>query len=189
MYKKVLFITVIIKVVLIFNAWAQEKPLETTETGIMQSSFSKDSANPQTQVQPHPREPIAFEQDKNIKNYLINFCIRILDHEDNHLVNSSWSRITMPGQSIAINLKANNLNIAVLFVPYFVNENTVMLLSKSKVILKNVNDSGGRFYSAVDSIPLKIGEKALFFPLGLLQGKVENISSCVLEIEVLYNEN
>ena len=187
MYKKVLFIAVIIKVVLIFSVWAQEKSLETTETGVIQSSFSKDSANPQTQIQPH--EQIPFDQDKNTRNYLINFCIRILDHEDNHLVNSSWSRVTRPGQSIAVNLKANNLNIAVLFVPYFVNENTIMLLSKSKVILKNVNDSGGRFYSAVDSIPLKIGEKALFFPLGLLQGKVENISSCVLEIEVLYNEN
>ena len=187
MYKKVLFIAVIIDVVLIFNIWAQEKTLEN-EASLKQSSFLNDTSQPQSQQERNLRDRAPFDQDKNVRNYLINFCLRILDHEDNHLVNSSWSRVTRPGQSIALNLKANNLNIAVIFIPYFVNENTVMLLSKSKVILKHVNYAGGRFYSAVDSIPLKVGEKALFFPLGLLQEKVENISSCVLEIEVLYNE-
>ncbi|MCL2481604.1 MAG: hypothetical protein FWF38_07825 [Spirochaetaceae bacterium] len=180
MYKKVLFAAVIIKVVLVFSAWAQtqDNNLEK-EAGLMQSSFFKD----------FPPEQIPYDKDKNIRNYLINFCLRIFDQEENPLVNSSWSRVTRSGQAVFVNLKANNLNIAVLFVPYFLNENTIMLLSKSKVILKYVNYSGGRYYSTVDSIPLKLGEKALFFPLGLLNDKVENISSCVLEIEVLYNED
>jgi len=178
MYKKVLFIAVIINVIFVFNAWAQEKNIEN-EAALLRSSFFKDL----------PPEQIPFDKDKNIRNYLINFYLRILDHENNHIVNSTWSRVTRSGQSVSVNLRANNLNIAVLFIPYFVNENSIMLLSKSKVILKYVNYSGGRYYSTIDSIPLKLGEKALFFPLGLLQDKVENISSCVLEIEVLYHED
>ncbi|MCL2705939.1 MAG: hypothetical protein FWE72_07000 [Spirochaetaceae bacterium] len=178
MHRKVLFIAVIIKVVLVFSAWSQDTNLEK-EAGLMQSSFLKEV----------PSEQIPYDKDKNIRNYLFNFCLRIFDQEENPIVNSSWSRVTRSGQSVAVNLKANNLNIAVLFIPYFINENSIMLLSKSKVILKYVNYSGGKYYSAVDSIPLKIGEKALFFPLGLLNEKVENISSCVLEIEVLNHEN
>ena len=179
MYKKVLFLAVIIKVVLVFCAWAQENILEN-ETNLMQSSFYEGVPLEQQ---------VPDDKSKNIRNYLINFYLRISDHENNSLVNSSWSRVTRSGQSVSVNLRASNLSIAVIFVPYYINENSIMLLSKSRVSLKHANYSGGRYYSAVDSIPLKLGEKALFFPLGLLQERIENISSCVLEIEVLNYEN
>jgi len=122
--------------------------------------------------------------EKSIKNYSINLCLRITDDADNPIVNSSWSRITVSGKPITINLKASNLQIAAVFIPYYVDEKSVVLLSQGKVMLKPVNQSEGKYYSTVDSLPLKIGEKALFFPLGLLDEKMENISSCVLEIEV-----
>ncbi|MCL2793550.1 MAG: hypothetical protein FWD87_10740 [Spirochaetaceae bacterium] len=178
MYKKILFIAVIFKVILISNAWAQENVREN-EPGLRQSSFPRNA--PTERQTPRDR-------DKNVKRYLINFYLRISDHEDNDLVNSSWSRVARSGQSVALNLRANNLNIAVIFVPYFVDENSIMLVAKSRIIITHANYSGGKYYSVVDSIPLRLGEKALFFPLGLLQERIENISSCVLEIEVVYYE-
>ncbi len=174
MYNRKVIKSVIIKVV--FSASAQEK-IQYPETGLSPSSFEKNAAIDQQ---------IEEIQENNIRNYLINFCLRIFDHENSPVVNSSWSRVTRSGQPVALNLRANNLNIAVIFIPYFINEKSVMLLSQSKVILKYVNYSGGKYYSTVDSIPLNIGEKALFFPLGMMKEKVDNISSCVLEIEVLH---
>ena len=180
MYKKAVLIAVIIKAV--FSVSAQGN-IPENEKNFMQSSFLKELK------EAAPGHQIPDDKNKNERNYLLNFCLRIFDHENRPLVNSSWTRITMSGQPVVVNLKANNLNIAVLFIPYFLNEKSVMLLCQSKVLLKNVNYSGGRYYSTVNSIPLKVGEKALFFPLGLLQNeKVENISSCVLEIEVLHHD-
>ena len=172
MYRKVLLIAVIFKIA--FSVSAQEIP--ETERGTRQSPYLHDAAHGQQ---------IPRDKDRNIRNYLINFRLRIVDHENNPLVDSVWSRVTRSGQSVSVNLRVNNLNIAVIFIPYFRDENSIMLLSQSKVILKYLNYPGGRYYSVVDSIPLKLGEKALFFPLGLLEEKIENISSCVLEIEVL----
>jgi len=177
MYKKVLFAALIFKVGLVFCSWAQENIFES-EAGTIRSSVSQDAAQ-SARRSPNDRTP-------NIKKYVINFYLRIFDHEDNVIVDSTWSRIARSGQSVSVNLRANNLNLAVVFVPYFVNENSIMLLSKSRIVLKHADYSGGKYYSVVDSIPLKLGEKALFFPLGILDEKIENISFCVLEIEVVY---
>ncbi|MDX9801068.1 MAG: hypothetical protein RBT69_07020 [Spirochaetia bacterium] len=123
-------------------------------------------------------------QEKKIKSYTINLAIRIFDDLDKTIVNSSWSRSTISGKPITINLKAGNLQIAAAFIPYYVDEKNVVLLAQGKVMLKPVNLTEGKYYSTVDSLPLKIGEKAFFLPLGLIDEKMENISSCVLEIEV-----
>ncbi len=129
-------------------------------------------------------QKLSEKTEKNTRSYSINLCLRISDDENNQIVNSSWSRITVSGKPVAINLKANNLQIAAVFIPYYVDDKSVVLLSQGKVMLKPVNLAEGKYYSTVDSLPLKVGEKALFFPLGLLDEKMENISSCVLEIEV-----
>jgi len=173
MYKRVVLIAVIF--IIVFGVSAQESNIQS-EIGLKQQSFAEDNTSQR-------------DQNLNMRNYSINFSLRIFDHENNPLVDSSWNRITRSGQPVSVNLRANNLKIAVLFIPYFIDENSVMLLSQSKVVLRYANHAGGRYYSAVDSIPLRIGEKALFFPLGIFHEKVENISSCVLEIEVLYHED
>ena len=178
MYKKILFVALIFKVVLVFCSWSQENIFEN-EAGVISSSVSPDAA--QSGRRSSDRSP-------SIKKYVINFYLRIFDHEDNIIVDSTWSRVARSGQSVSVNLRANNLNIAVVFVPYFLNENSIMLLSKSRIVLRHADYSGGKYYSVVDSIPLKLGEKALFFPLGILDEKIENISFCVLEIEVVYYE-
>ena len=158
----------------------------------------------------HSQESIIFEDsetvDKNndqslnseissnvLKNYTINLSLRIYDDENTAIVNSSWTRITMSGKPVTINIKGSNLQLGAILIPYQVDENSVLLLAHGKVIIKPVDSSEGKYYSTVNSLPLKLGEKALFFPLGLLDEKMENISSCVLEIEVHHydkmNEN
>jgi hypothetical protein len=171
MSKELLVLAILISIT--SGVFAQNNfPENKTETGIQPD---EDLLTAQKQ---------AYRPEKTVKNYSINLCLRISDDANNSIVNSSWSRITVSGKPITINLKANNLQIAAVFIPYYIDEKSVVLLSQGKVMLKPVNNSEGKYYSTVDSLPLKIGEKALFFPLGLLDEKMENISSCVLEIEV-----
>ncbi|MCL2294119.1 MAG: hypothetical protein FWC36_04555 [Spirochaetes bacterium] len=179
MYKKIILLTVIFKIV--FSVSAQETE-NVSERKLRQQSFLRA---------PRVQQQVPESSETNIiRNYLIKFYLRIFDHENNYLVNSSWNRVTRSGQPVTVNLRANNLNIMVLFIPYFVDEDSIMLLSQSKVFVKHANYSGGKYYSAVSTIPLRMGEKALFFPLGILHDRVENIPNCILEIKVLpHNES
>jgi hypothetical protein len=131
-------------------------------------------------------EKIPNQPDIYARKYSINISWRICDKSDNILLSSKWSRVTLSGKPISVNLRAKNLVIATTFIPYYIDDKSVMLFVQGKTILKPVNYTDGRYYSTVNSLPLKIGEKALFFPLGVLQGNenMENISSCILEIEV-----
>ncbi|MCP5513892.1 MAG: hypothetical protein H7A26_00310 [Spirochaetales bacterium] len=145
---------------------------------------SSQDKNPKVMPETGPLAKSNSLEEKRLKSYTINLAIRIFDDLNTTIVNSSWSRTTVSGKPVTINLKANNLQIAAAFIPYYVDDRNVVLLAQGKVMLKPVNLAAGKYYSTVDSLPLRIGEKAFFLPLGLIDEKMENISSCVLEIEV-----
>ncbi len=121
--------------------------------------------------------------------YTINIKLKIFDDEKKELVNSSWSLKTFSGKPVSINLKGKDLLIKADMTPYYSDKKSVLLLTQANVKMKPANSEAGKFYSTVNSLPIKLGEKALFFPLGLLDEKMENISSCILEIEVLPYDN
>jgi hypothetical protein len=162
------------------NAIPQESGIKPDDEEL--STFQQETVS----VEKIPNQP-----DIKARKYSINISMRICDKSDNILLSSKWSRVTLSGKPISINLRAKNLVIATTFIPYYIDDKSVMLFVQGKTILKPVNYADGRYYSTVDSLPLKIGEKALFFPLGVMQGNenMENISSCVLEIEVHHYGN
>lgn len=178
--KTALFLTAIIcSLVFSQNISAEETPSATTKENKSNPDSSIMSGYVTVQKQSHESQPAG-------KNYSINFSLRIFDDSNSPILNSSWSRVTVSGKPVSVNLKASNLQIAAVFIPYYVDETSLVLLTQGKVMLKPVNLADGKYFSTVDSLPLRIGEKALFFPLGLIEEKMENISSCVLEIEVLH---
>ena len=139
--------------------------------------------------------PGANNQDKKTvvtnseRFYQIKINLKILDDVKKELVNSDWNLATLSGKAVSINLRGNNLVIKADMTPYYSDKNSILLLIQANVKLKPSDSEVSKFYSTVNSLPIKLGEKALFFPLGLLDEKMENISSCVLEIEVQPYDN
>jgi hypothetical protein len=121
--------------------------------------------------------------------YVIKVNLKIIDDEENELVNSKWKIATVSGKAVVIHVKGNNLIIKADLTPYYVDNNSLLLLTRGNVMLMPTDSEASKYYSTVNSLPVKLGEKALFFPLGLLNEKMENISSCVLEIEVQPYDN
>ena len=121
--------------------------------------------------------------------YVIKVNLKIIDDEKKELVNSKWKIKTVSGKAVAIHVKGNNLFIKADLTPYYVDNNSLLLLTRGNVMLTPAHSEESKYYSTVNSLPVKLGEKALFFPLGLLNEKMENISSCVLEIEVQPYDN
>ncbi len=129
------------------------------------------------------------EQKNTERFYDIKINLKILDDEKKELVNTDWKLSTLSGKPVSIHLKGNNLYIKADMTPYYADRKSILLLTQANVKLKPVDSEVSKFYSTVNSLPIKLGEKALFFPLGLLNEKMENISSCVLEIEVQPYDN
>ena len=137
----------------------------------------------------------SVKQDKNINSenserfYQIKINLKILDDCKKELVNTDWNLATVSGKPVSIHLKGNNLFIKADMTPYYSDKKSILLMTQANVRLKPDDSEVSKFYSTVNSLPINLGEKALFFPLGLLDEKMENISSCVLEIEVQPYDN
>jgi hypothetical protein len=92
-------------------------------------------------------------------------------------MNSTNSRITLPGKPVSVKLEGKNTVIYVQFTP-FLNEKGEHLLVTQSQIWVNVPDEGMRYQTTMQSIPLNFGEQVLFLPLG-------NVDTPRIELEIV----
>lgn len=166
--------------------------LFTVSVFSQESSVTAESTIPEGEILFRKNETDELKKSDSLNTagvYIIKVNLKIVDDEKNELVNSKWKMATFSGKAVAIHVKGNNLIIKADLTPYYVDSKSLLLLTRGNVMLKSVDSEPGKYYSTVNSLPVKLGEKALFFPLGLLDEKMENISSCVLEIEVQPYDN
>ena len=76
----------------------------------------------------------------------------------------------------------DNLKAAVRLTLYQKTEDTLLLLTQSTILM--VREGRRQMFSAVKSMPVKIGEKVLFFPLGVLPGTENTGYNCMLEMNI-----
>lgn len=94
------------------------------------------------------------------------------------------SKLTIPGRSIAVKLLGENIRIFVVLTPYWQENGKLLLVAQGEVLLSEMAESEVKYLSAVKSIPISLGEKVLFFPLGVSQ-ELRKSFNIQLEIEIL----
>lgn len=93
------------------------------------------------------------------------------------------SKLTIPGRSIAVKLLGENIRIFVVLTPYWQENGKLLLVAQGEVLLSEMAESEVKYLSAVKSIPISLGEKVLFFPLGVSQ-ELRKSFNIQLEIEI-----
>ena len=87
------------------------------------------------------------------------------------------------GKPVILKITAgDNLKAAVRLTLYQKTEDTLLLLTQSTILM--VREGRRQMFSAVKSMPVKIGEKVLFFPLGVLPGTENTGYNCMLEMNI-----
>jgi len=114
----------------------------------------------------------------------LNIIARVLPPGAEQEWNMQSSKLTIPGRSIAVKLLGENIRIFVMLTPYWQENGKLLLVAQGEVVLSETAESEVKYLSTVKSIPISLGEKVLFFPLGVSKRFRKNFN-IQLEIEIL----
>ena len=113
----------------------------------------------------------------------LNIVARVLPPDEQPVWNMKSSKVTLPGRSVAVKLIGRNLRIDVVFTPYQNENGGLLLVAQGQVWLSESPEKVMRYVSTLKSIPISLGEKILFFPLGF-SGEISNGESFIIELEI-----
>ena len=117
----------------------------------------------------------------------IKIITRIVDEQGISVWNAEMSRITISGKSVKVKLQGVNILVITDITPYIRDDRTILLVSQGEIWIGSSDSEEINHYSTIKSLPVSMGESALFFPLGVIETidrKIYNI-----ELEILVNQN
>ncbi len=114
----------------------------------------------------------------------LNIIARVLPLGTEQEWNMRSSKLTIPGRSIAVKLLGENIRIFIVLTPYWQENGKLLLVAQGEVLISEMAESEVKYLSTVKSIPISLGEKVLFFPLGVSR-ELRKSFNIELEIEIL----
>ena len=94
---------------------------------------------------------------------------------------------TVSGRPVTLNINGGNFKAAVRFTVYPIQADNLLLLAQSTIVF--MKEGHRRMLSSAKSIPIKAGEKVLFFPMGVLNDGDKTGYNCKLEMEISKYQN
>ncbi len=124
------------------------------------------------------------------KKLEINLVTRGLGTDNETLWHMESNRVAVSGEAVKVKLSGDNLVVIANITPYLNEDNTVFLVAKGEIFLSNNTDSKEvKYYTTLKSLPVKFGETAVFFPLGMAYDSDSNVYSIEMDIQVLSVED
>lgn len=116
----------------------------------------------------------------------IKIVARVLPPDETPIWDMESTKLTIPGRSIAIQLVGSNIRIFAIFTPYKSEDETILLVAQGQVWLTELPEKEVKYLSTFRSIPITLGEKILFFPLGLTSEIIKSdFFNIELEIQIM----
>jgi hypothetical protein len=147
----------------------------------LQSPPSADGAETAKQ---QPGEEF-FSELEQVLN--MNIAARISETEEDVVWNVESSKSTVSGRSVSVKLMGKNIVVLADFTPYVDEENSVVLVARGQVWISSPDDRPLQYLSTLKNIPVRMGERVLFFPLGVksLGATSNNTYDIELEIQIV----
>ena len=98
--------------------------------------------------------------------------------------NTQQSELTIPGRAVNVEVNGSNLRIRAVFTPYLGEDGELELVVQGQVWLDDGPEAPTRYVATYRSVPLSLGEKLLFFPLGVAEGVADEVT-LKLEVEIV----
>jgi hypothetical protein len=125
-------------------------------------------------------------QDANLESLIdralqLNITAKVLPPDQSPAWNSVSQKVTLPGRSVAVRVVGENLRIDAVFTPYEEEDGTLVLVAQGQVWYSEAKET--RYLTTFQSVPVGLGEKVLFFPLGLSE-PLSQKTTFTMQIEV-----
>jgi hypothetical protein len=111
----------------------------------------------------------------------LNITAKVLPPDESPAWNSMSQKVTLPGRSVAVRVVGENLRIDAVFTPYEEEDGTLVLVAQGQVWYSDAAET--RYMTSFQSVPVGLGEKVLFFPLGLSE-PLSKKTTFTIQIEV-----
>ncbi len=131
---------------------------------VLTLSLAKVQAQSQAQSQEELQEALKALLSNALQ---INISVRVLSSDETPVWNMESTKLTLPGRSVNVRLDGDNVKIFLICTPYVQENGTMLLLAQGQVWLSSPPDSSVKSVSTFYNIPVSLGEKVLFFPLGI----------------------
>ena len=80
--------------------------------------------------------------------------------------NMDLTRVTLAGRAVQVRLDGSNVTVLAEFTPYVQDDGTLILVAEGRTWLTGEDEDGVRYRTSFKSLPIRLGEPVLFFPLG-----------------------
>lgn len=128
--------------------------------------------------------------EETLKNLLdqslrINIVARVIPEGAEPILNVERSQLTLPGHSVAVRFDGSNIRVRANLTPYLQNDGRLMLVAQGEVWVAEPTSAAKavRYLSSIKSLPVSLGEKVFFYPLGL-PDTVEGTNRFNLALEI-----
>ncbi|MCA1950922.1 MAG: hypothetical protein LDL24_10135 [Treponema sp.] len=96
---------------------------------------------------------------------VLDIVARVVELNETETWTSENSKVTIPGRPVTIKLVGKNVVVLAQFTPYVREDGKKFLVAQGQVWIDTA-DSGIKYQTTVQTIPLDYGERLFFFPLG-----------------------
>lgn len=120
----------------------------------------------------------------NKNAYSVHVIARVIQKNNVSLWDMEINKLTISGKTITVRMSGNNLIVTAELTPYKQSDNSILLVAQGQVWLTPPGEEAVKYTSAIQSLPIKAGDKVYFYPLGVSKKEKEQPFSIELEIMV-----
>ncbi|MBN2051032.1 MAG: hypothetical protein JW760_11340 [Spirochaetales bacterium] len=124
--------------------------------------------------------PLDDFRDKSLELTVIT---RVLEDEESVVWHVESNEVTISGETVTVKLNGESVKILAEITPYILDDGSILLIARGDVLLVQDGEEY-QYKTTLKSLPVSLGEKAFFFPLGVAFDSEENIYTIQLEIQV-----
>lgn len=109
-------------------------------------------------------EELEYLFDKALR---LDISARITTLDGEEVVwNMDLTRVTLAGRAVQVRLDGSNVTVVAEFTPYVQEDGSLILVAEGRTWLSGEDDEAVRYRTSFKSLPIRLGEPVLFFPLG-----------------------
>ncbi|MDR1231267.1 MAG: hypothetical protein LBK61_07685 [Spirochaetaceae bacterium] len=154
-----------------------------TASGVI---FAEENTEPVVPVPPPAASLDEIFPDLRDRALVCTIEARVVEDGNEVAWQSVDSKVTISGRPVSLKLAGDNVVLAIQFTPYirFQNQSSpVGYLVVQGQIWVNKSDGGMHYQGVMQTIPVSMGEKIYFFPLGPRKNRNESSIEILFEVQ------
>ncbi len=109
-------------------------------------------------------QALALLMDKALS---VHITARVTENGKQTIWNMDLSEVTISGRAVTVKLNGSNIVVVAQFTPYRETGSHVLLVAQGQTWITSPVDKEVKYATSFKSMPINLGEKVLFYPLGV----------------------